>query len=136
MAGQSYIDQKTDLMNQLLWTNLLRQWVMIEFPIALAAIPYVGPFLAMAIGRGPILDFVVWLLDKEIVWKFFYLLCRYGVFTSINWQEDVVYASYEKKAAELIGVINDPRGKWTPAQDKAFSDAAFNLIELHFRKPA
>ena len=133
MATGSYIDQKTDLVNQLLWTNLLRQWVVIEVPIFLATIPVVGPFLAMAIGRGPILDFILWLLDKDIIWKFFDILVRWGVFTSIDWQEDAIYNSYATQADALLKVIADPNGVFTPAQDKAFSDAADSLIEFHFK---
>jgi hypothetical protein len=131
---KSYVDQKTDLMNQLLWTNFLRQWVSVEVTALLVTIPWAGPFLASVWSLKPVQDLILWLLDKEIVWKLFYIMVRWGVFTSIDWQEDAIYSAYEARATELLKVIADPRGIWTPEQDKAFSDAAFDLIEFHIPK--
>jgi len=129
---KSVVDQKTDLMNQLLWTNLLRTWTSVEVTALLMAIPWAGPVLAAFWKLGPVQDLVLWLLDKEVVWKLFYVLCRWGIFTTIDWQEDSVYAAYEAKALDLLKTISDPRGVFTPQQDKDFSDAAYALIEFHF----
>lgn len=119
-------------MNQLLWTNLLRTWTSVEITALLTAIPVAGPVLASFWNLGPVQDLVLWLLDQEVVWKLFYVLSRWGVFTAIDWQEDSVYAAYEAKAIDLLKTIADPRGVFTPEQDKAFSDAADALIEFHF----
>lgn len=112
---------------------MLREWFRVDVPIALAAIPVAGGFLVSLWSLGPVQDLVLHLLDAEVVWKFFYILTRWGVFTSVDWQEEKIFDAYSKKAEELLPIIKDPRGVFTPEQDKAFTDAADNLIELHLR---
>ncbi len=127
----SYIDQKTQLMHQLLWNTILRQYVAIELVALPLGIPVVGPFISMCLANPIIQGLVLDLISHYIEIPLFTLLCRWGVFTSVDWKEDSIYNAYEEQANKLLPLQGKPAKDWTPEEDKAFSDAAANLIRLH-----
>lgn len=127
----SYIDQKTAIMHQLLWTNFLRQYVAVAIPAALSAIPVAGTFLAALFSTSVVQTIVLTVLGNWL-YPLFRIMVRFGVFTSIDWQEDSFYAEYEKEATRLLPQLGGKLEKdWTPADEKSFADAADNLIRLH-----
>lgn len=122
--AKSYVDKVTDTMHQLLWDNILEELVKVSLP----ALPGVGPFFA-----NPIVNSIVrWAIDEFLFEPLLKLLTRWGVFTSINWQNAEIYAAYEKEAIKLVGLQD--KDVWSPEDEKAFTDAARKLIVFNIRK--
>lgn len=119
----SYIDQKTDMMHHLLWNNILKQIVIVE----LAAVPYLGPFLSW----GPVRETILFVVSNYVEIPLFRALVRWGVFTSVDWQEDRIYSAYEIEAEKLLPLHGKPEQEWTKEEEKEFADAAENLIHFH-----
>ncbi len=124
MPGQSYIEKQTDMMHQLLWKNLLEDGVR----AAILGIPFVGPFLT---AFPPFMNILLFFISKYVEVPLFLALTRFGVFTSIDWQDQNVYNAYAAEAAKLIPLQD--KDTWTSAEEKAFTDAARNLIRFHVR---
>jgi hypothetical protein len=121
--GTSYVEKKTDLMHQLLWSNFLKIWV----ETALWTIPVVGPFLKI-----PFVDAIIMALIENYLEKpLFKIMVRWGVFTSIDWQEDGIYRAYEKQAETLLPL--QEKSEWDPADREKFRNAARALIHFNLR---
>ncbi len=127
----SYIDQKTDMMHQLLWNNILRQFAATALPLAFAWIPIVGPIIAAMLATPFFNAIAMFFISKYIEVPLFYLLVRWGVFTSVDWKEDAIYNAYEAQAERLLPLHGKPEKDWTPQDEKDFADAADALIRFH-----
>lgn len=128
----SYVAQLSDLMDQLLWTNILREYVAVELVALPLAIPVVGGAISAFLALDPVQAIILKLIESFVAMPLFTLLVRWGVFTSVDWKEDAIYDAYQTQAQALLPTHGTtPPALWTPEQDKAFSDAADNLIELH-----
>lgn len=118
--SKSYIEQKTDLMTRLLWENILQEL----FESWLVTLPFLG---------WPVIrNVVVWFVENYLVEKLFKIATRWGVFTSIDWQNEKVHKEYSKQADKLIAAQNV--GEWDPDDRKKFKEAARNLIRFNLRK--
>lgn len=121
--AKSYIEQKMEMMHRLLWTNILRQWV----EMALWTIPYIGPFLKLPV----IDDIVMWAIETYLEKPLFLILTRWGVFTTVDWQETKIYNEYEKQAEKLVKAQENPT--WDPKDRGEFRNAARALIRFNIR---
>lgn len=129
---KSYVDQRTDIMHQLLWDNILREFVRVEMVALPLVIPGVGPLLSGILSTPPIQEIVLFLISRYLEVPLFRLLVRWGVFTSVDWKEDAIYNAYEATATRLLPELGGkPDKDWTPEDEKAFEDAAADLIRLH-----
>lgn len=129
---ESYIDQKTDMMHQLLWNNILREFVGVALPMLFLPIPWVGPFIAGALSTPIFRTIALTLISHYIEVPLFRLLVKWGVFTSVDWKEDGIYNAYEKEAIRLLPQLGGkPEKDWTADDEKKFADSSANLIEFH-----
>lgn len=106
-------------MHRLLWTNLLKEWA----SGLIKTVPVLG---------WPVINNIfLYLVDTYLVEPLFIALSRFGVFTSIDWQNDEIYNSYKSEAVKLIGTQD--KDVWPEIDRKAFRDASRNLIKFHIR---
>ena len=110
-------------MHRLLWVNILSEGVR----AALLTIPFAQWFFKLK----PVQDLILYLIDEYIVEPVFLLLVRFGVFTSIDWQNEATYRAYEKEAEKLIPLQD--KEEWNEADRKKFRDSARSLIRFNLR---
>lgn len=125
--AKSYVEKVTDMMHQLVWNNVLREWVYYSLPL----IPVVGKVFLFPVFGKFLLDIVMKLIETYLEYPLFLILSRWGVFTSIDWKEDKIYNAYEKEAKKLLPLQD--KEEWNKADEKAFTDAARALIRLNLK---
>lgn len=121
--AKSYVDQKLDLMHQLLWSNFLKEYV----ETTLWTIPWAGPLLKIPFVDAVLMAVLENYLEKPLL----KIVTRFGIFTSIDWQSAETYDAYEKQAEKLLAA--QAAGEWDPTDRKAFRDAARSLIRFNIR---
>lgn len=109
-------------MKRLWWTNIIQVFIDVE----LQTIPGIGVYFTLA----PVKYLVHLLMDKWISYPLFNFLSRWGVFNSIDYQEEEIYQSYSVQADLLIAA--QEKGQWNERED--FKKAAKNLIRFHIPK--
>ncbi len=127
--AKSYVEKVTDTMHQLLWNNILREFVYISIP----TIPVVGQVFLIPVVGKVFLDIVMKLIETYLEYPLFLILSRRGVFTSIDWKEDKIYNAYEVEAKKVV--LAQDKDAWDPKERKEFRDAARALIRysnMHF----
>ena len=120
----SYVDKVTERMHELLWQNILEEWLTVQLPILLPwlAWPIIGPIANKLIRDA---------IDNYLAEPLFTLLSRFGVFTSIDWKEDSIYDAYEVEAKKLV--IAQDGDTWSEKDEKDFTDAARKLIRFNLK---
>ncbi len=117
--SQSYVEKVSDTMHRLLWDNLIEEWI----AGLIKTIPVLG---------WPVISNVfLYLVESYLVEPLFTALSRFGVFTSIDWQNDAIYTAYKAEAIKLVGAQD--KDEWPEVDRKAFKDAARNLVRFHFK---
>ncbi len=127
--AKSYVEKVQNTMHELLWNNMLREFVYVSIP----TIPVVGQIFLFPVFGKILLDILMKLIETYIELPLFLILARWGVFTSIDWQEDKIYKAYEAEAIKLVPLQD--KDVWDPEDEKRFTDAARNLIKLNLKLP-
>lgn len=110
----SHVEAISESMKRLLWNSILQELL----TVWLRTIPFFG---------WPVVkDVVIWFVETQLAEPLFIILSRWGVFTSIDWQNSAIYAEYEKEAKLLITHPDE----WTKEDRRRFKDAARRLIRL------
>jgi len=119
----SYVEKVTNIAHMILWDNILEEFISVSLP----AIPYVGVVFA-----NPIVNrLTLWFVDKYLAYPLFLLLCRKGVFVTIDWETEAQYNAYHEEAKKLVPL--QEREHWDEDERKKFKEAAKNLIIYHIR---
>ena len=111
-------------MHELLWDNILEEWLTVQLPLLLPflAWPLVGPLASRVIRDA---------IDNYLAAPLFTILSRFGVFTSIDWKEDAIYEAYEKEATALV--LAQDGDTWSEEDETNFTNAARKLIKFNLK---
>lgn len=114
----SKVSDVSDVMRKLLWKNVVEAWVR----RAIVAIP--------VLGWSVFKDVFIFVVETYLVEPLFVELARYGVFTTIDFQNALQYDAYKKEAEKII-VLQDLSSDWKTEEREVFRNAARNLIVFH-----
>lgn len=114
----SQISDTAEVMRKLLWQNLVKAWA----EKAVIVVPFLG---------WPVVKQVFfYLIETYLVDPLFVDLARFGVFTSIEWRDEIEYAAYKTEAQKVI-VLQSLSSDWPKEEREVFKNAAKNLIRFH-----
>jgi hypothetical protein len=122
----SYVENVQNMMNRLLWDNLLEEWIRgVLLTVPVFSWPIIGPIASKLLR-----DFI----EDHLIDPLFNALSRFGVFTSIDWQNQQIYAAYYEEAIKLVPL--QEKEVWSPEDERKFTDAARKLIRFNLKLPA
>jgi len=116
----SRVDKVQETMQRILWDNILEDFLsnlMLAYPV---------------LGWPVFREIILLLVEKFIVKQLFTVLARWGVFTSIDWQNEVIYEAYKSEAIRLVGA--QEKDDWPEHERKAFKDAARKLARFNISR--
>lgn len=121
--SDSFIEAKAEMMRLLLWNNIAKRFVESYLP----TLPGVGFIFALPVVK----DLIWYLFETYVLDPLFLEMTRFGVFVSIEWENEAQQRAYEAEAIKLVPLQD--KEIWDEEDKKKFDDAALNLIAFHLK---
>ncbi len=117
--SESYVERISSTMHRLLYINIIEP----QLKLFLVGVPILG---------WPVIrDIILYAINTYLIEELFLSLTRFGVFTSIDWENDKQYEAYKSQAIRIIGMQD--RMEWPKNDREEFKKSARALINFHVK---